>query len=121
MIWLVGGLLLLGTFLMAVTGLGLVRMPDVFTRMHAATKGASLGVAFLLLAAALVFRDLGVVTKAVVTVVFIFLTAPVAAHLLGRAAYARRVPLWEHSVLDEGRDQIGVARPPRSEAPREDA
>ena len=108
MTWLVGALLLLGTFLMAVTGLGLVRMPDVFTRMHAATKGASLGVAFLLLAAALVFRDLGVVTKAVVTVVFIFLTAPVAAHLLGRAAYARRVPLWEKSVIDEGRDQIGA-------------
>ena len=115
---LVGSLLLLGTFLMAVTGLGLVRMPDVFTRMHAATKSASLGVAFLLVAAALVFRDTAVATKAAVTIAFIFLTAPVAAHLLGRAAYVRRVPLWERSVVDEGRDQIGVQAddqaPPRS-------
>ncbi len=108
MSWLVGILLLLGTFLMFLTGLGLVRMPDVFTRMHAATKGASLGVAFLLLGAALVFQDVAIVTKALVTIAFIFLTAPVAAHLLARAAYARRVSLWEHSVMDEGRDQMVV-------------
>lgn len=119
MSWVVGAFLLLGTFLMAVTGLGLVRMPDVFTRMHAATKSASLGVAFLLVAAALVFRDLGVVTKATVTIAFIFLTAPVAAHLLGRAAYARRTPLWEHSVMDEGRDHIGI--PPAQAGPADEA
>jgi multicomponent Na+:H+ antiporter subunit G len=114
----VGLLLIFGTSLMALTGLGLVRMPDVFTRMHAATKSASLGVALLLLAAALAFRDLGVVTKAVVTVVFIFLTAPVAAHLLGRAAYARRVLLWEHSVMDEGRDHIAAdGKPPEKQPP----
>lgn len=108
MTWLVAGLLLVGTFLMLLTGLGLVRMPDVFTRMHAATKSASLGVALLLLAAALVFGELAVATKALVTIAFIFLTAPVAAHLLGRAAYARKVPLWEHSVMDEGRGHIAI-------------
>ncbi len=108
MIWVVGGLLVLGAFLMFLTGVGLVRMPDIFTRMHAATKSASLGVALLLLAAALVFQEAMVVTKALVTIAFIFLTAPVAASLLGRAAYARRTPLWEHSVLDEGRDHIAV-------------
>ena len=108
MIWVIGGCLVIGAFLMFLTGLGLVRMPDIFTRMHAATKSASLGVALLLLAAALFFQETMVVTKAVVTIVFIFLTAPVAASLLGRAAYARRTPLWEHSVLDEGRDHIAV-------------
>ncbi len=105
---LVAALLLLGASLMFLTGLGLYRMPDIFTRMHAATKGASLGVALLLLAAAFVFRDPMVVTKALVTIAFVFLTAPVAAHLLGRAAYARRTPLWEHSVIDEGRDHIAA-------------
>ena len=108
MIWVIGGCLVVGAFLMFLTGLGLVRMPDIFTRMHAATKSASLGVALLLLAAALFFQETMVVTKAMVTIVFIFLTAPVAASLLGRAAYARRTPLWEHSVMDEGRDHIGV-------------
>lgn len=108
MIFVVATLLVLGAFMMFLTGLGIYRMPDVFTRMHAATKASSLGVAFLLLAAILVFRDPVVLTKASVTIFFIFLTAPVAAHLLGRAAYARRTPLWEHSVIDEGRDRIAV-------------
>ena len=108
MSWVIGGLLVTGASLMFLTGLGLVRMPDVFCRMHAATKSASLGVALLLLAAAMFFQETMVVTKAVVTIAFIFLTAPVAASLLGRAAYARRTPLWEHSVLDEGRDHIAI-------------
>jgi multicomponent Na+:H+ antiporter subunit G len=108
MIWVVGALLVLGAFLMFLTGVGLVRMPDIFTRMHAATKSASLGVALLLLAAALVFQEAMVVTKALVTIAFIFLTAPVAASLLGRAAYARKTPLWEGSVVDEGRDHLAV-------------
>lgn len=108
MTWFVGGALVLGAFLMFLTGLGLLRMPDIFTRMHAATKSASLGVALLLLAAATVFQEAMVVTKALVTITFIFLTAPVAASLLARAAYARKTPLWEHSVMDEGRDDIAV-------------
>jgi multicomponent Na+:H+ antiporter subunit G len=109
MTWLVGSLIVTGAFLMFLTGLGLVRMPDIFTRMHAATKASSLGVALLLLAAALVFADIMIVTKSLVTIAFIFLTAPVAGSLLGRAAYARNTPLWEHSVIDEGRGKINVA------------
>ena len=108
MIWVAGALFLLGAFLMFLTGLGLLRMPDVFMRMHAATKSASLGVALLLLGAALFFGETAIVTKALVTIVFIFLTAPVAGHLLGRAAYASRTPLWERSIMDEGRGQIGI-------------
>lgn len=123
MIWVIGACLVIGAFLMFLTGLGLVRMPDIFTRMHAATKSASLGVALLLLAAALFFQETMVVTKAVVTIAFIFLTAPVAASLLGRAAYARRTPLWEHSVMDEGRDHIAIradARPDQAERTSQD-
>ncbi len=107
MTYLIVAILLLGAFMMFLAGLGVMRMPDLFTRMHASTKGASLGVALLLVGAALVFHDLAVITKALVTISFIFLTAPVAAHLLGRAAYARKVPLWKKSVLDEGCGHIG--------------
>jgi multicomponent Na+:H+ antiporter subunit G len=108
MIYLIGVLLVLGAFMMFLTGLGIYRMPDIFTRMHSATKAASLGVAILLIAAALDFRDTGVTAKAVVTILFVFLTAPVAGHVLGRAAYARRTPLWEHSVVDEARGKIAA-------------
>lgn len=116
MIWIAGALFVFGAFLMLLTGIGLLRMPDVFTRMHAATKGASLGVALLLLGAALVFGETAIVTKALVTIVFIFLTAPVAGHLLGRAAYASRIPLWDRSLMDEGRGQIGIL-PDKTGAP----
>ncbi len=108
MIVVVGVLLVLGAVMMFLTGLGIYRMPDIFMRMHAATKAASLGVALLLIAAILDFRDTGVAAKSVVTVLFVFLTAPVAGHLLGRAAYSRRTPLWEHSVIDEGRGKIAT-------------
>ncbi|MCX7868501.1 MAG: monovalent cation/H(+) antiporter subunit G [Terrimicrobiaceae bacterium] len=116
MSWLLSVLVLVGVGLMALAGLGVLRMPDLFMRMHASTKGATLGLAFLLGAAALFFADLGVATKAVLTSLFVFLTAPVAAHLLGRAAYARKVPLWEHSLLDEGRGQIGGDESPEDAA-----
>ena len=107
-------LLLMGAALMLVTGLGLMRMPDIFTRMHAATKGASLGVAFMLLAAALAFQETGVFLKGAITVLFIFLTAPVAANLLARAAYAQKTPLWNKSVMDEVRGKISVSARPAS-------
>ena len=99
-------LMLAGAGFMGLAGIGILRMPDLFTRMHASTKGASLGVALLLIAAALYFQDLSVGTKALLTIAFIFLTAPVAAHMLGRAAYAKNIPLWKNSVIDEGRGKI---------------
>jgi len=114
MIYLIVPLVLLGALLMFLAGLGVLRMPDLFTRMHASTKGASLGVALLLIAAALRFQDLSVVTKALITTAFIFITAPVAAHLLGRAAYACKIPLWDRSVIDEARGKIGEEEEPKS-------
>lgn len=105
-------LVILGAAFMCLAGLGILRMPDLFTRMHASTKGASLGVALLLVAAVFVFQDLTVAAKAFVTTAFIFLTAPVAAHMLGRAAYAKNIPLWKESVIDEGRGKIAPEHPP---------
>ena len=104
--WLSMFLLVSGAALMGLAGLGLYRMPDLFTRMHAATKGASLGVGLMLIGAALGFGELAVATKALVTTAFIFLTAPVAAHLLGRAAYSIKTPLWDRTVIDEGKGKI---------------
>ncbi len=94
-------LLVVGSALMAVAALGILRMPDLFTRMQATTKAATLGVGLLLAAAAVEFGDLAVTTRVIAAAVFIAMTAPVAAHLLGRAAYFLGVPLWEKSVRDE--------------------
>lgn len=97
----VGVFLVGGAGLMFVAALGIVRMPDLFTRMQATTKAATLGVVLLLAGAGLHFGELAVTTRVVAAAVFIMLTAPVAAHLLGRASYFLGVPQWEGSVLDD--------------------
>jgi len=93
--------LVIGSFFMLIAGIGVVRLPDLYLRMSATTKAATFGVGFTVLAAATFFGDLGVSTRAVATVLFLFLTAPVAAHVLGRAAYLNEVPLWEGTITDE--------------------
>ncbi len=94
-------LLLTGTFFMLLAGFGLLRMPDLFLRMSAATKASTLGAGFILLAGALYFEDLGATSRALATIVFILLTAPVAAHRIGRAAYFDGVPLWPGTRRDD--------------------
>lgn len=93
--------LLIGAVFMLLAALGVVRMPDLFTRMQATTKSATLGAGCTLLAAALHFADLGVTTRVVAVIAFLLLTAPVAAHMIGRAAYFIGVPLWEKTMADE--------------------
>jgi multicomponent Na+:H+ antiporter subunit G len=99
---IVAGVLLLvgGTFMM-LAAIGIARMPDLFTRMQAATKAATLGVGSMLLAVAVFFNALGVTSRALATAIFVIMTAPVAAHMIARAAYFVGVPLWEGTLYDE--------------------
>lgn len=95
------GLLLAGCALLLLAAVGIVRMPDLFTRMQTATKGATLGITCILIAVALAMDDFGLTIRALLTVAFFFLTAPVAAHMIGRAAYFIGVPLWQGTIADE--------------------
>jgi multicomponent K+:H+ antiporter subunit G len=81
-------LILAGALFTFVGSLGLVRLPDFYTRLHAPTKATTLGVGSLLLASALDFstRGEGVSLHEVLVTLFLFITAPVSAHLLSRAA-----------------------------------
>jgi multicomponent Na+:H+ antiporter subunit G len=94
-------LLLLGAAFLLLAALGVLRMPDVFMRMSAATKASSLGAGLVVLAVALYFGDLATVTRALAVIAFLLLTVPVASHLIGRAAYIDGAPLWERTVVDE--------------------
>jgi multicomponent Na+:H+ antiporter subunit G len=98
---LAGILLVLGAVFMALGALGLVRLPDVYMRMSASSKAATLGASLLLLGAAAHFGSAPVAGRALVIAVFLFLTAPVAAHAIGRAGYRRGSPLWKGSIADE--------------------
>ena len=98
---LISILLVIGSFFMLVAGLGMLRMPDLFLRMSCSTKAATIGVGTLLFALALYFVNLGVATRALATICFIFLTAPVGAHRIGRIAYLVGVQLWDGTIKDE--------------------
>jgi len=94
-------LMIIGAAFALLAGAGVVRMPDLFTRMQAATKASTLGIGCLVLAVPIHFGELGITTRAIATIIFVFLTAPVAAHMIARAAYFVGVPLWERTVIDE--------------------
>lgn len=102
---IVAALVVVGTTFMLLAAVGVVRMPDVYMRLQVSTKGASLGAGCVLLAVPLFFGDLAIGVRALLIIAFIFLTAPISAHMLGRAAYIVGVPLWEGSVMDELRDR----------------
>lgn len=91
-----------GAFILLVAAVGVLRLPDVFMRMHASTKAGALGAGLLLLSVAVVEGELGATLRVAATILFIFLTAPVAAHAIGRAAYrSGEVSLWEGTFVDE--------------------
>ena len=97
-VWLSGS----GFALLA--AVGVLRMPDVFTRMQASTKASTLGLGCLLIGASLQMGDVGSLIRVASIGAFVFLTTPVAGHVIARAAYIAQIPLWEGTVLDERRD-----------------
>jgi len=107
---LAAALLLVGTFFIVVAACGLLRMPDLFLRMACSTKAATLGVATLAAGAALHFADLGIAVRAGAGALCLLATAPVAAQMIGRAAYLRGVPLWAGTVTDQLRDRYDRTR-----------
>jgi multicomponent Na+:H+ antiporter subunit G len=84
-----------------VAGVGLVRFPDVFSRMHAATKPATLGILLIGCGAALRVDEGADAAKILLVVAFQFLTAPVAGHMIGRAAARTGAGAKQELVADE--------------------
>ncbi len=115
-----GALILTGVALSVTAGLGLHRFPDVFARMHAATKPATLGLVLVLAGAALRMEHRGDVAKLLPVVALQFLTAPVGAHMVGRAAYRAGTELSPATSCDELARDDAAGLHGREEAPRED-
>lgn len=90
-----------GAIFALLAAVGLIRMPDTYLRISVTTKAATLGVGLLLLGSAVFFYDLSTTTRVAVIIFFIFLTAPVSAHLIGRASYFIGIKLWDGSVMDD--------------------
>ena len=99
--WIIAIVLLFGSFFSLLTSISLVRLPDFYTRIQALTKASTFGLGLILTALILFFDDIVVTPKALLIVFFVFLTNPVSAHMLGRAAYFVGVPLWDETMIDE--------------------
>ena len=99
--YLAGLLMLIGGIFCLVASVGIVRLPDALTRMHAATKAGALGTGLLVIAEALFYRQLGISLRAATVIVLVLLTAPVAAHLIGRAFYHSGEALSDRTWIDE--------------------
>lgn len=98
--WIAGTLLLIGGIIILIAGIGVLRLPDFFTRMHAATKAGAAGSGFILLGVAAMHPELATWGKAAVAILFLLMTTPIAGHLLGRAAYLGGVSLWDGTTED---------------------
>jgi len=90
----------IGLFFDFIGCLGLVRLPDVYNRLQAATKCITLGTCSILFGTFLIYGFTAVGIKALLCMVFLILTSPVSAHALARGAYKSGVKLWEKSVVD---------------------
>ena len=107
--WLIDSLVLLGLFIMTLAVVGLFRMPDIYTQLHAASKAVVLGVIPMLLSIALL-GDPTITVRALLIGFFVLLTAPVSAHAIGRAAFQRREPMKGPDALDESSQLSHIPR-----------
>jgi multicomponent Na+:H+ antiporter subunit G len=112
MVELIGDILiLLGAIFHFSAGLGMLRMPDIYTRMQAGTKASTLGNTLVLLGIA--FYNPSWTLKLLILVYFVLMTNPVSSHALARAAYCIRVPLTRETAVDAPRDaHQGLRSPP---------
>ena len=112
MIDIIGYILIVIGILFDIFGcIGLVRFPDVYNRLQAATKCVTLGTFLLLIGVALAALasnepDPALSVKAIICGVFILITSPTAAHAIAKGAHASGVELWENSVVDKYAEEI---------------
>jgi multicomponent Na+:H+ antiporter subunit G len=99
--WLSSGLFIAGATLGLLAGVGVLRMPDVFTRMQASTKASTLGLGCLLVAVALRNPELSLVLRAASIAAFMLMTTAVGAHVIARAAARSGAPMWKGTIVDE--------------------
>jgi multicomponent Na+:H+ antiporter subunit G len=102
--WLSGGCFIAGATLALLASVGVLRMPDVFTRMQASTKASTLGLGSLLAGAALRNPEPTFVVRAASIAAFMLLTTAVAAHVIARAAARSGAPIWKGTLVDERAD-----------------
>ncbi|TCL74583.1 monovalent cation/H(+) antiporter subunit G [Rhizobium sp. BK251] len=105
---LIGSIVILvGAFFLFSAGLGLLRMPDVFTRIQAGTKASTLGNILVLAGLGIYHPDWSL--KLLIVAYFVLMTNPLSSHALSRAAHAIRTPMAGTTVVDALREEDGAS------------
>ena len=99
-----------GATLCLLAAAGVLRLPDFFMRMHAATKAGVVGCGLVLIGAGFADGSAATWLKVGIAVLFLLLTTPIAGHLLGRAAYVGGAPLWQGTTIDDLRSVLPRGR-----------
>lgn len=108
--WIAALFLVFGALFMLLGAIGLVRYQDVYLRMQATSKASTLGVILVMLGVACDAGTWETSGKAFLIIASFFLTSPVAAYVIARAAYYKGTPLWEGTQRDELRARREAAR-----------
>lgn len=96
-----GSLIILGGFFAVIGAIGLVRLPDVLLRMHASTKIGTLACGMIMVCCAVFFGTSDIIIRAIAVVLFLLLTAPIGAHMIGRSVVSTGVPLWKNDGIEQ--------------------
>ena len=109
-IYLGSVVLIVGAAFSLIAAIGVVRLPDLLTRMHAASKAGAVGGGLVLLSVALLCFDVAIALRAILAIVFLLLTTPIAAHLLAKASYRITDQLRVNMVTDELKSKKSQSR-----------
>ncbi|GAA0191421.1 hypothetical protein GCM10009122_53890 [Fulvivirga kasyanovii] len=104
--WTIIILLGLGALFILLASVGLLRLPDIYMRMHATTKVPTLGIMLMLASLCIYFTSALTILKSILIITFIFLTIPVATHMIGRSAHLMNTKKWKNT----GRDDLEKAQ-----------
>jgi multicomponent Na+:H+ antiporter subunit G len=104
----------LGVVFPLLAAVGLLRLPDVYTRMQATSKASTLGIALVMIAVAVHFGTAGMILRAAAVIVLFFITTPIAAHVIARAAYFSGVKPWHGAAAGDemATDELQAATGP---------
>ena len=97
-------LLLSAALVVLIAAVGLLRIPDLPTRMHATTKSGVLAIILIMVAVGVYFGSVDIIARILAVIFFILVTTPIAAHVIGRSAYISGIELWSKTVRDDLKD-----------------
>lgn len=92
---------LLGSFLMLIAAIGILRLPDFYIRLSAVTKTSTIGIGLILLGAFIYLNNLTILLESIGILFFVILTSPASAHITAKAATHIKIPFWKHTNLED--------------------